>query len=65
MKEQGYGEGYIYDPDTPNGFSGQNYFPDELGRQSFYYPVEKGREKAIKAHLDYLAELRERLNSKS
>ena len=68
MKEQGYGEGYIYDPDTPEGFSGQNYFPDEMvsggigSRPEFYAPVEKGREKAIKAHLAALAEIRARKN---
>ena len=63
MKEQGYGEGYIYDPDTPDGFSGQNYFPDEMGRRpQFYSPVEKGREKAIKAHLATLADLRAHKN---
>ncbi|MEP6342002.1 MAG: replication-associated recombination protein A [Maricaulaceae bacterium] len=65
MKEQGYGEGYIYDPDTPEGFSGQNYFPDEMvsgGRPQFYAPVEKGREKAIKAHLAALADIRARKN---
>ena len=68
MKEQGYGEGYIYDPDTPEGFSGQNYFPDEMGqyvsgRPQFYAPVDKGREKAIKAHLEGLAALRARKNN--
>jgi len=62
MKSQGYGEGYIYDPDTPDGFSGQNYFPDEITkRPEFYRPVQKGREKAIAAHLDYLAKLRREL----
>lgn len=59
MKAQGYGEGYIYDPDTPAGFSGQNYFPDEITpRPQFYRPVLRGREKAIAAHLEYLAKLR-------
>ena len=63
MKDVGYGKGYIYDPDTPEGFSGQNYFPDEIGdRPQFYSPVEKGREKAIKAHLATLADMRERKN---
>ena len=60
MKEQGYGDGYIYDPDTPEGFSGQNYFPDDFGaRPEFYAPTDKGREKAIKAHLQQLDRLRE------
>src|SRR5690606_23145538 len=39
MKGEGYGEGYIYDHDTPEAFSGQEYFPEKLGRQKFYQPV--------------------------
>ncbi len=52
MKDVGYGEGYIYDPDTPESFSGQNYFPDEMDRQSFYHPVDRGFEQEIKKRLD-------------
>lgn len=55
-------EGYIYDPDTPHGFSGQSYFPPELGRQKFYQPVEKGFEREMKKRLDYFTRLREFLN---
>ncbi|MGF1620448.1 MAG: replication-associated recombination protein A [Rhodomicrobiaceae bacterium] len=47
MAEEGYGEGYIYDPDTPEGFSGQNYFPDEIERQRFYEPTRFGLEQRI------------------
>ena len=47
MAEQGYGDGYVYDPDTPEGFSGQDYFPDEIGRQKFYAPTGFGEEKEI------------------
>jgi putative ATPase len=47
MADEGYGAGYIYDPDTPEGFSGQNYFPDEMDRQSFYSPTQNGAEKEI------------------
>jgi putative ATPase len=47
MAEQGYGDGYVYDPDTPEGFSGQNYFPDEMERQRFYAPTGFGQEKEI------------------
>ena len=58
MQEIGYGKGYAYDPDTEHGFSGQNYFPDKMGRQKFYDPKGEGREKEIKARLDRWAELR-------
>ncbi len=58
MKGQGYGEGYIYDHDTPEGFSGQDYFPEKLGRQEFYRPVERGFEREIKKRLDYFSRLR-------
>lgn len=60
MKEQGYGDGYIYDHDTKEGFSGQNYFPDEMDRPSFYEPVERGFEREIKKRLDYWANLRKK-----
>lgn len=52
MKEQGYGSGYQYDPDTETGFSGQNYFPDEMRRESYYNPKGDGLEKGIKDRLD-------------
>ncbi|NTU76369.1 MAG: replication-associated recombination protein A [Alphaproteobacteria bacterium] len=58
MQEQGYGKGYAYDHDTPEGFSGQNYFPDGMARKDFYRPVERGFERDVKKRLDYWAELR-------
>jgi putative ATPase len=58
MKDEGYGGDYIYDHDTPNGFSGQNYFPDEMQRQKFYQPVERGFERDIIKRLDYFEKLR-------
>jgi putative ATPase len=58
MKGQGYGEGYQYDHDTPEGFSGQQYFPEQLGRREFYRPVERGFEREIKKRLDYFSRLR-------
>ena len=58
MKGQGYGKGYIYDHDTPEGFSGQDYFPEKLGRQNFYRPVERGHEREIVKRLDYWTKLR-------
>lgn len=58
MKGQGYGDGYIYDHDTPEAFSGQEYFPEKLGRQSFYQPVERGFERDLRKRMDYFARLR-------
>ncbi|MFC5068193.1 replication-associated recombination protein A [Flaviflagellibacter deserti] len=58
MKTEGYGSGYRYDHDEPDAFSGQNYFPEDLGRQTFYEPVERGFEREIRKRLDYWARLR-------
>ncbi|MFG1464616.1 replication-associated recombination protein A [Xanthobacter sp. DSM 24535] len=58
MKGEGYGAGYRYDHDEPDAFSGQNYFPEALGRQSFFKPVERGFEREIKKRMDYWARLR-------
>ena len=53
MKDLGYGDGYIYDHDADDGFSGQNCFPDEMERQQFYAPVERGFEREVKKRLDW------------
>jgi putative ATPase len=58
MKGIGYGAGYRYDPEAEDGFSGQNYFPDGMARESFYRPVERGFEREILKRLDYWAKLR-------
>lgn len=58
MKQLGYGKGYMYDPDTPEGFSGQNYFPEEMERQRFYDPVERGFEREMLKRLEYYKKLR-------
>ena len=58
MKSEGYGSGYRYDPDEPDSFSGQDYFPDALGRQTFYDPPERGFEREIRKRLEYWAKLR-------
>jgi len=58
MKSTGYGEGYIYDHDTPEGFSGQEYFPEKIGRHEFYQPVERGFERELRKRLDYFSRLR-------
>ena len=60
MKDIGYGKGYEYDHDAEDGFSGQNYFPEDMERTSFYEPVERGFEREIKKRLDYWANLRAR-----
>jgi putative ATPase len=60
MRELGYGKGYEYDHDTAEGFSGQNYFPDTMARQSFYQPVDRGFEREIKKRLDYWNRLRDK-----
>jgi putative ATPase len=58
MKSEGYGEGYDYDHDAADGFSGQDYFPEALGRQLFYDPPERGFEREIRKRLEYWAKLR-------
>nr|WP_235940055.1 MULTISPECIES: replication-associated recombination protein A [unclassified Salipiger] len=58
MKEQGYGSGYAYDHDAEDGFSGQDYFPEEIGRDSYYTPVERGFERDLKKRLEYFTKLR-------
>ena len=64
MKDLGYGKGYVYDPETPQGFSGQNYFPDDMPREAYYQPTDYGLEKEIKARLARWSELRAKATSK-
>lgn len=59
MKDIGYSDGYIYDPDTPEGFSGLDYFPPGMKRREFYVPVERGFEREIIKRLEYWERLRE------
>ncbi len=58
MREEGYGANYEYDHDSPDAFSGQNYWPDSLSRQKFYKPVERGFEREIAKRIDYWDRLR-------
>jgi putative ATPase len=58
MKDVGYGKGYTYDHDADEGFSGDNYWPDDLAPQTFYEPVERGFEREVKKRLDYWDKLR-------
>ncbi len=63
MKDEGYGEGYRYDHDCPDAFSGQNYFPEEMERVNFYDPPERGFEREIRKRLDYWVKLRQERNA--
>ncbi len=63
LREEGYGAGYAYDHDAPDAFSGQDYFPEALGRQRFYRPTERGEEAAIKARMERWDGLRDRRRS--
>ena len=65
MKQEGYGSGYAYDHDQEEAFSGQNYFPDGMTRQSFYAPTAYGFEAELKARLERFAALRARKLGKS
>jgi putative ATPase len=58
MKDLGYGKGYQYDPDTDTGFSGANYFPEGMPRETFYEPTTGGYERAITERLRHWAQLR-------
>ena len=62
MKNLGYSDGYVYDPDTESGCSGQNCFPDDMPRQSFYKPIERGFEREIKKRFEYWASFRKNKN---
>ncbi|SIT79134.1 replication-associated recombination protein A [Pontibaca methylaminivorans] len=58
MKDQGYGKDYAYDHDAEDGFSGQNYFPEDVKRPVLYSPVERGFERELKKRVEYFARLR-------
>jgi putative ATPase len=58
MRAIGYGEGYAYDHDEPDAFSGQDYWPEALGRQTFYQPTERGFEREVKERLEHWERLR-------
>ncbi|MCA3611238.1 MAG: replication-associated recombination protein A [Methylobacterium sp.] len=58
MKNEGYGSGYAYDHDEPHAFSGQDYWPEKLGRQSLYRPPERGFEREILKRLEFWERLR-------
>jgi putative ATPase len=58
MKDIGYGKDYQYDPDVADGFSGANYFPDGMDRETFYRPTSNGYEAEVRRRLDQWAALR-------
>ncbi len=60
MKEQGYGEGYAYDHEAEDAFSGQNYFPDGMKRGVYYQPVDRGFERELKKRLEFFVRQRAR-----
>ncbi|WP_455151552.1 replication-associated recombination protein A [Schaalia odontolytica] len=64
MKELGYGEGYEYDPDTADGFSGADYLPDGVERRPLYEPTANGHERHIRERLEYWKSLRARKRGK-
>ena len=64
MKSEAYGDGYRYDHDEPDAFSGQDYFPEKMGRTTFYDPPDRGFERDIRKRLDWWAKLRRERNAK-
>ncbi len=58
MKDLGYSDGYSYDHNAEDAFSGQDYFPESLGRTVFYEPVERGFERDLKKRVEYFNKLR-------
>jgi len=63
MKDLGYHDGYVYDHDAPDGFSGQNYFPEEMERVKLYNPKEIGFEREIMKRINYYDDLRKKRNN--
>ena len=63
MRDQGYGENYEYDHDSADGFSGQNYFPENIDRFTAYQPVERGFERELKKRISYFNNLRDKRKS--
>ncbi len=64
MADKGYGDGYVYDHDAEEGVSGQNYFPEQMARQNFYRPTDKGLEQEISARLAEWEKIRKKASGK-
>ena len=58
MRDEGYGDGYRYDHDQPDAFSGQDYWPEAIGRRALYEPVERGFEREVRKRLEWWEKLR-------
>jgi len=65
MQEQGYGQGYVWDHEAPDAFSGQEYFPDGVEFREYYIPVERGFERELSRRLEYFRRLREQRNEQN
>ena len=65
MRKLGYGQGYAYDHDVPDRFSGQDYFPDGMGRQRYYAPTDEGFEAELRARAERLDRLRRERGAKA
>jgi putative ATPase len=65
MKNVGYGKGYAYDHDADEGFSGQDYWPEEMEAQNFYEPTDRGFEARVKERLDYWEHRRKELQQRN
>src|SRR5690349_10830188 len=61
MKNVGYGKGYAYDHSTEEGFSGQDYWPEDMDAQSFYEPTDRGFEAKVRERLEYWEQRRKEL----
>ncbi|WP_374413663.1 replication-associated recombination protein A [Novosphingobium colocasiae] len=53
MKDIGYGKDYAYDHEAPDGFSGDNYWPEGMMPQDYYRPVERGFEREVVRRLEW------------
>jgi putative ATPase len=65
MKNVGYGQGYAYDHDADEAFSGQNYWPEGMDSQTFYQPSDRGFEARVRERLEYWDQRRSELQSDS
>ncbi len=58
MDDLGYGDGYRYAHDEPEGYAaGEQYLPDEVADARFYEPVDRGLEIKIREKLAHLRAL--------